>query len=77
MKFETFIRQAGYCCPWAFFEANRKVRTGLLAARLGVHEGTIREWRSFHDRGQIGCKDARNCTKETAIAAGKAPLREE
>lgn len=61
MRFADLLTQSGWCCPWAFFEANRKVRTGQLAAKLGVSESTIRDWRGYYWRGQISCKFAGNC----------------
>lgn len=66
MKFDDLIRQAGWCCPWAYFSAHAKVRTGLLAARLGVSEATIRDWKRYVAQKQVTCRDRRMCL----IAAG-------
>lgn len=63
MKFSDLIRQANWCCPWAFLQANRKVRTGLVAARLGVSESTVQDWRGYLARGQIKCEDCKECFK--------------
>lgn len=34
-----------YCCIYSMLQANKKVRTGLLAEHLGVHRTTIQFWR--------------------------------
>ena len=63
MKFSDLIRAAGWCCPYAFLEANRKVRTGLVAARLGVSESTVIEWRRYHaQKARVAvCQDTKSC----------------
>jgi hypothetical protein len=71
MKFESLLIEAGWCCPWAYFKANSKVRTGLLAAKLGVSEDTVRDWKRYAASGQISCKNNGPCFK--AIAARSNP----
>lgn len=56
-KFTDLIADLGFCCPRAFFEANRKVRTGVLADRLGLNERTVR----YHRQGQGRCINAPSC----------------
>jgi hypothetical protein len=67
VKFEDLLRESHWCCPWAFFAANRKIRTGLLASRLGVSEQTVQDWRGFYNRKQIKCKDSRDCMKAAGV----------
>jgi len=63
MKFESLLLRAGWCCPWAFFQANKGIRTSLLAARLGVSEDTVRDWAGYASRGRISCKEAKSCLR--------------
>lgn len=63
MKFAPLLLSSGWCCPWRFFHENRKVRSGLLAAKLGVADSTVRQWRRFYARGQISCDRAHNCPR--------------
>lgn len=67
MKFESLLIESGWCCPWAFFAANRSVRTGLLAARLGVSERTIQDWRNYYNNNRISCKDNGPCMKARGV----------
>lgn len=74
MKFRDLLLNDGWCCPYAFFHANRKIRTGLLAARIGVHESTIKSWRRFYSKGQIYCESGLSCLK-TSSEASNSPKR--
>jgi hypothetical protein len=38
-------KAAGYCCVYSLLFANRKTRTALLAARLGIEPRTLKYWR--------------------------------
>ena len=50
----------GFCCPAAFFAANRRVRTGILADRLGVDERTVQRHRARWRAG-FGCRAEKRC----------------
>lgn len=63
MIFAKLLASAGWCCPWSFFRANARVRTGLLAARLGVDDSTVRKWRRYYRQGQISCLGAPGCLR--------------
>jgi hypothetical protein len=69
MKFEQLLLESGWCCPWAFFAANRKIRTALLAARLGVSERTVQDWRGYYNRGQIFCKSRGSCMEDKVTSS--------
>jgi hypothetical protein len=60
----------GFCCPAAFFAANRRVRSGVLADRLGVDERTVQRHRARWRAGE-GCQTAANCL----IATGPENLQ--
>lgn len=39
----SLIASLHYCCPYAFFRLFKQ--TGLIAARLGLSERTVRRWK--------------------------------
>jgi hypothetical protein len=51
--FYQLARASGYCCINSFLVANRKIRGGLLAKKLGIHPRTLRYWRRAHRLGKI------------------------
>lgn len=53
-QFEELVCDGlGYCCAYAFLRVNK--RTGLIAARLGLAERTIRWWKAKFRRGELRC----------------------
>lgn len=50
----------GFCCIAAFFAANEKVSTGLLAERLGLDKRTVRRHRADWRNGN-GCAGHPRC----------------
>jgi len=65
---EHLITQGlGYCCPVWFWQRYWKVPTDLIAARLGVSEGTVRRHRSAFNRGVDMCWGRENCRAATAV----------
>lgn len=52
----------GYCCVWVFFEFISK-RTGMIAARLGVTERTVRRWKERFRAGEFRCSHCKGCMK--------------
>lgn len=63
MKIEDLLIKSGWCCPWAFFSANKGVQPALLAARLGVSVDTVRDWKRYTAQGRIACKNNGPCLK--------------
>ena len=72
MANEKLIKHAkaeGYCCMWAFLEANRQVPTSVLVklAREGGFTLTaraIRHQRRAYRRGGIKCEKLPSCLAE-------------
>lgn len=63
----------GFCCPAAFFAANEKVETWVLAERLGVSDRTVREHRARWKAG-AGCDGHPRCLISSAPDALKPKL---
>lgn len=59
----------GYCCPYAFFRANK--RTGAIATRLGLAERTIRLWKARFRSKELQCCKVATCMKAELIRGGK------
>lgn len=51
----------GFCCLYAFFRLRK--RTGLIAARLGVDERTIRRHKAAFKAGEYRCEELKCCLK--------------
>ncbi len=51
----------GYCCPWFFFQHNR--RTTMIALRLGLSTRTIKIHKARARSGEYVCEKALNCLK--------------
>lgn len=65
----------GYCCPWAFFSIFRN--TAVIAARLGVHEVSVRRLKAQVDGKVLKCEQCERCMKEhvrTVAIVGKRDL---
>ena len=68
----------GYCCVYALFRANVKVRTGVFARRYGVSRQTIRYWRNKLKHKQLSCEERMTeplCIVATAVTLGLSPAR--
>lgn len=72
MANEKLIKHArleGYCCMWAFLEANRAVHTSVLVklareAGFQITARAIRHQRRAYRRGMMTCEKLENCLKK-------------
>ena len=67
----VLISSLGFCCFAAFFAANKKVPTSLLADRLGVPRSTLR----YHKNKPQTCISAPSCLIANAPPHLKDRLR--
>lgn len=70
--FETLVCGGlGYCCPYAFLRVNKQ--TGMIAARLGVTERTVRLWKARFNSGELKCQNnsSTDCLLPSIRALGK------
>ena len=51
----------GFCCTFAFFKLHKQ--TGLIAARLGIGERTVRYHKMAFKDGCLKCQEKGNCLK--------------
>jgi hypothetical protein len=61
---ELICKGLGYCCEWAFFKAHKHVRTGLIAARLGMAETTVHNKRIDFSNGDMKCTNQARCLEK-------------
>ena len=54
-----------FCCPSAFFAANRYVAGNILAARLGLTDRTTKEWKAKWTHNLLDCTQTSTCVLET------------
>lgn len=59
----------GYCCPAALFRVTK--RTGMIAARLGMTDRTVRLWKARFKAKEIGCEKQPNCLHRPLKDMGK------
>lgn len=74
-KLIKHAKEEGYCCMWAFLEANRTVHTSVLVklakeAGFNITARAIRHQRRAYRRGQTKCQELPNCLKKK-IKAGQ------
>lgn len=55
------VQGLGYCCTSFFWERYRDVPTALIAARLGLHEETIRRHRKKFEATPFCCEKRATC----------------
>lgn len=69
-KWWKFAKQEGFCCLWAFLEANRAVHTSVLVklakeAGFEISARALRHQRRAYRRNQKSCKKlGEKCLKE-------------
>lgn len=51
----------GYCCLWRFFSLYHD--TGLIAARLGIDERTVRRYKAALREGRLSCPGYESCMR--------------
>lgn len=56
-------RDLGFCCLWAFFKGNSKVKTGRMADECGVSKQTIKYHRKRLRSGALHCDNCKGCVK--------------
>lgn len=71
-KILHFIKREGWCCLWAFLEANRRTYTLQLVEKLQhiVGDRAIRHARAKHRRGIIVCPKCPGYCLKDRIAKG-------
>lgn len=65
IKILKHAKAEGYCCLWAFLEANRGVYTSELMTQLeGVCKlRALQTQRRAHRKGETECEGLKNCLK--------------
>lgn len=58
---------SGYCCQWAFVEANRAKTRKDWASELGVSESTVKESRAQARDGILQCKQCDGCLRDVVL----------
>lgn len=63
-KLLPFIKNAGFCCVWAWLEANKRRYTSALLEEIGKYSPrALRYQRSAHRKGLTYCPNQANCLK--------------
>jgi hypothetical protein len=65
----SLISSLGYCCPYAFIRLFKQ--TGLIAARLGCSERTVRWWKAKFKTKAIVCEQRSCCQLAEIRRIGK------
>ena len=65
-KLIKFVREEGFCCLWAWLEANKSKLTSELMKELGTTCGSraLRYHRADHRRKQTECEGLEKCLKQ-------------
>lgn len=67
--FSDLCGAIGYCCPYAFIRCHKQ--TGLIAARLGISDRTVRRWKAKFKLKEIKCEGRAQCLLPAIRRAGK------
>lgn len=69
IKIAKFIRREGYCCLWAWFEANHRELTADLAKRLtGICTlRAVQQQREKFRAKSLSCEKCKDCLKEKVL----------
>lgn len=55
------VRKLGFCCLYAYFQANPKITEVVAASQLRVTPRTIRSWRAKLRVGELKCQSLTPC----------------
>lgn len=62
------VKELGFCCPFAYFQATRSDKQISVSFELGVSERTVRNWRKALRSKQVKCLAAKGCFTSIHIA---------
>jgi len=70
-KLRKFVREEGFCCVWAYLEANRATYTSILMKDIGSRVTTraLQQNRASYRSKTLVCEKLEKCLKEK-IKAG-------
>ena len=76
VKLLTFVREEGYCCLWAWLEANRSKLTSELVKEIESVCTTraLQQNRAKHRAKLTKCEGLPSCLKERIKAGHTIPL---
>lgn len=74
-KLLPYIKQEGFCCLWAWFEAHRAIYTSVLAEQIkGVCTlRALQQQRAKYRHGENKCQELECCLKQKIKDARKTP----
>jgi hypothetical protein len=74
-KILKYARTEGFCCLWAFLEANRATLTSKLVQRMeGVcTKRAVQQQRAKHRAKEISCEQLDSCLKKRIRDGHKIP----
>lgn len=58
---ETLVREAGFCCPFAFFINYRDLGTKKTAQLIGVSTRTVRNYKHLIKERKVACAGKSYC----------------
>ena len=66
IKIEKYIKEEGFCCLWAFFEAKRRVYTSVLLEDFSnvCEKRALQYQRAAHRSGKIDCENNAACLRK-------------
>lgn len=65
-KLEPFVKSEGYCCLWAWLEANKRVYTSVLYKQIAhlMTERALRQRRAAYRKGIVKCEGIKVCLRK-------------
>jgi hypothetical protein len=75
-KMRQYIKDEGFCCPWALFVSRKRWFTSVISGDSAVSPRGVRFWRQRFRAGLLKCEGCDKCLKEKIRREQKnLPLR--
>lgn len=67
-KFRQFLKDEGFCCPWAILTARKRWYTSNIASDAAMNPRAIRFWKAKLRKGLLQCEQCpEKCLKKAIL----------
>lgn len=63
-KMRQYVKEEGFCCPWALFVSRKRWLTSILSEDSAVSLRGVRFWRQKFRAKLLQCEKCGNCLKD-------------
>ena len=62
-KMKVYVKDEGYCCPFALLRDRRLWKTSVMAEDAGMTPRGVWYWREAEHAGKVRCRNYLKCQK--------------